>query len=60
VLPRHAPSGFRVAAPVTVPDVGLREAIYHFDQSGFTRIDHVKLNFWPTDDCNHCTDDIET
>lgn len=30
--------------------VGMRDALYHVDQRGFTCVDHVTLNFWPTDD----------
>jgi hypothetical protein len=32
------------------PGVTLRDAIWRVDQSGYTCVDHVTLNFWPTDD----------
>lgn len=28
----------------------LRDALWHVDRSGFSCVDHVTLNFWPTDD----------
>jgi hypothetical protein len=31
------------------PGVSLRDALWRADQSGFSSIDHVTLNFWPTD-----------
>jgi hypothetical protein len=32
------------------PGIGLREALWRVDRSGFSCVDHVTLNFWPTDD----------
>jgi hypothetical protein len=32
------------------PGVTLREALWRVDHSGHTCVDHVTLNFWPTDD----------
>jgi hypothetical protein len=31
------------------PGVGLREALWRVDRAGFSCVDHVTLNFWPTD-----------
>jgi len=35
------------------PGVGLREALWRVDRDGFNCVDHVTLNFWPTDDGFH-------
>jgi glycosyltransferase involved in cell wall biosynthesis len=32
------------------PGVGLRDALWRVDRSGFSCVDHVTLNFWPVDD----------
>ncbi len=39
--------------------VGLRDALYHVDRAGFTCVDHVTLNFWPTDNGYMATRDLE-
>lgn len=31
------------------PSVGLRDALWYVERCGFSCIDHVTLNFWPTD-----------
>jgi glycosyltransferase involved in cell wall biosynthesis len=41
------------------PAVGLRDGLYHVDQQGYTAIDHVTLNFWPTDDGYEPSRDVE-
>ena len=41
------------------PGVDLRDGLYHVDQCGFTCIDHITLNFWPTDDRHDPTRDVE-
>jgi glycosyltransferase involved in cell wall biosynthesis len=42
------------------PDLGLRDALYHVQRSGFTCIDHVTLNFWPIDNAYHGSQDPES
>jgi glycosyltransferase involved in cell wall biosynthesis len=34
------------------PGVGLRDALFHVDECGFTCVDHITLTFWPTDGSN--------
>jgi glycosyltransferase involved in cell wall biosynthesis len=41
------------------PGVGLRDALYHVDRCGFNCIDHVTLNFWPTDNGYDGSQDVE-
>ncbi|MCA1644633.1 MAG: glycosyltransferase [Chloroflexi bacterium] len=41
------------------PGVGLRDALYHVDRAGYTCVDHVTLNFWPTDNGYLPTHDVE-
>ena len=42
------------------PGIGLRDALYHVDSSGFTCIDHVTLNFWPVADGYDATCELES
>ncbi len=42
------------------PVVGLRDALYHVDRSGFNCVDHVTLNFWPIDNGYDATLDLES
>ena len=42
------------------PDVGLRDALYRVDNSGFTCIDHVTLNFCPVDNGYDGSQDAES
>jgi glycosyltransferase involved in cell wall biosynthesis len=41
-------------------DASLRDALYAADQAGFNCVDHVTLNFWPTDNDYQPDCDLET
>ena len=41
------------------PGVSLRDGLYHADRCGFSAIDHMTVNFWPTDDRYNPAYDVE-